>query len=100
MEKSNPIPILVLVSKLVGLPLAFDAKGMMMRSYKTSQRITVSKAKVPKEPAGISKLDERMCRSMELAWRTANDNWPILTPNIIVVDHKGIILRTDFSSST
>lgn len=57
------------------------------------------KAKIPKEPAGISKLCERKCRSIALAWMTRSV-WDGITENKMLVDHIGIMEKIDFNSST
>ena len=70
-----------------------------MRSYKAIQRIRDIIINTPKEPAGISKYGV-MCRSMEAAWSTGKEVWLRFTDIMIPVDHNGITLISDFSSST
>lgn len=56
-------------------------------------------ANIPKEPAGILKLDVR-CLSMELACSTGNEFWLTLIDMMAPVDHIGMTFINAFSSST
>ncbi|CAJ1972281.1 unnamed protein product [Sphenostylis stenocarpa] len=94
---NNPIPIRDLQLSPLGMPMNFDSRGTIMRSYVGTiidRVITVIRVK---DPAGILKLPNNLL-SMVFAWTVENEPWQaiIKTP----VDHIGRILSKDFSDST